>query len=363
MNENIQNKSKRNILIEILRLYFIICITFWHLIGVRPDIVPFLQSIFKIESYNTGFCGDFFLILGGFFLYKIFEKGIAPFNIIKKYYKRLIIPFLFVFLLCDIFGGVNTQILSTLTLTFCTITTGVEHQVTGWGDWYVSVYFWSVCLYVGIFATLKKEKAMIATCFIVFIAFCMIHSIPRPPFMGECFMFINFEFLRGIANVGLGLSAAYLGNFLPKVDKNIISTIFFGIIELITLVYITKFIWYNAYYSEFHTQIVFAILLIISTFYQGFITKIFNKFNFILPVSKFAYPIFVCQIFIMRAFFTDSLIPQVTSLSTEKIILCFFTATFLLAIIEYYLFEKIIIKYIGKFFKKYIAVKENNFDV
>lgn len=310
-----------------------------HTMGQIPVIKEFYIGLLNAKGYNTRFCVELFFILAGFFLYKRIIKTDSVFDLIKKTYFRLLPAFLFIFVLCDIFGGASTTDLpSVLTLT---AGSGIVKQATGWGDWYVSTYFWCFCLYSGLFYFYRKQ-AVFGTLILIYTSLSIkFHG--QYVFQGAYSNIIPCDVIRGLYAMGMGIIAALLSEKVEVVfNNNIFKKLFFGVCEIVCLIYVFNYVARGVNLSYFEVSAVFSILTVLFYNSAGFLSTWLNRADKICCVSRYVYPVFLCHILSMLILHAKG----VDGIDPVAWLFIAFGSAIMLALIEYHLIELRLVPFI-----------------
>ncbi|MCI7535925.1 acyltransferase family protein [Candidatus Avelusimicrobium faecicola] len=342
---NILKKQPRLYTIEFLKVFFMFFIILGHCMGQYPDLKNSVLAFFHTKSMQTWFGVEFFFIIGGFFLYRKVLSTKNIFGLIKKIYVRLLPALLFVFLLC-VASGTNRiyQFPAILSLT-----TGlsIPGEVTGWGDWYVGVYFWCSLLFIGLFSN-NIKRGFFWTAVLSYFALCLEFNAPNPGFVKTYYTVIGSEILRAVYSMGIGAVAAYLAE---KVDipRKTGSLVFFTVIEAGCFVLVFNYIARASHnhLNLLEMEVVFAILLISVANSLGYISGMLNKISKVQLVSRYTYAIFLGHI------------PFIKYLSKHQnwgldgltcyLIVCMGGA--LIGVFEYHVVEQKIVPWIGQYFQ------------
>lgn len=223
---------------------------------IETEMLSFLHTTFM----QTWFGVEFFFIMGGFFLYKRIKSVPIPFDLIKKIYVRLLPSLLFVFGLCCMS---KTVIFSKFpSILFLSTGLTIPGEVTGWGDWYVGVYFWCSLLFIGLFHNNIKQ-GFLWTAILSYIALCLKFNAPYWGWMKTYYTVIGNQLIRGIYSMGIGLMAAYLSEKI-QVSKQKSLTCFFTVIEAYFLMLVFNYIARSSHshVNFLEMEIIFAMLLI-----------------------------------------------------------------------------------------------------
>lgn len=223
--------------IEFLRIIFTFMVIFGHCRERYPVLGEGMKEIFhskKVLFANTGFCVELFFIIAGFFLFKklLLNQQSAK-DIIKKLYFRVAPTFIFLFLLCVLFRIVSFSKMAEV----LSLTSGlsIPKEVTGWGDWYVGVYFWVMAFYVGLFLY-QPKKALWVMLIVMYFTICLKFNAPYNGWVTTYYTIIGSELIRGIYSVGLGLGVGYLASNI-SINENRVTRVFLQLLKPIVFLY------------------------------------------------------------------------------------------------------------------------------
>ena len=165
------NKPTRLYAVEFLRIWAIILIILLHAllqypVSVRESVT---SSLFGASSQFYAFGVEFFFVVGGFFLYRRANAN-QPFVVICKIYKRLIPGLLFAFLLCWLFS--NIKFVNILTVFTLLGGTALQPFSMMSGEWFISAYFWSSCLLIGLFCA-PRWVSILLLALLVYVLLCL----------------------------------------------------------------------------------------------------------------------------------------------------------------------------------------------
>lgn len=331
--------------IEFLRIFFVIFIILGHIMNKYPNVKTTILSFFHTTHMRTYFGVEFFFILGGFFLYNRIQKTESVYDLLKKIYKRLAPALFFVFILCVVFGKLSfTKFPLILTLT-----TGmnIPGEVTQWGDWYVSNYFWSCFLFIGLFRFYGKRAFFWVVILGYFALSLKINATVGDN--GTYYTFIPGQFVRAVYSMGLGLITAFLSEKIV-LQNGKISQILFTLFEIFAFYSIFNYIARSEVntLSFWEMEVIFAILLISIKSSYGWLSLFLNKLSKIDLVSRYCYALFLCHIVPLRALVYH----HNYSLTDSQAITIIVVGAILLAVFEYHVIEKKAVPFLGKFFIK-----------
>ncbi len=344
MIKSMTETKNRIYAVEFLRVFFIFFIILGHMMELYPDVKDSVLRFLHTRETHTWFGVEFFFIIGGFFLYKRLQSTRNITELIKKIYLRLFPALLFVFLMCTVF--IDKHYLYRFPLIFSlTAGIGLPEQATGWGDWYVSTYFWCSLLYIGIFCH-KSKYAFLWTGILIYLTACLKFHAPYE-FMSTYYTVICTDFIRGIYSMGLGIIAAYLSEHFKVSDKLSLRLIF-TIIELFFLWCVLKYIVSSSRFSFWETELIFSALLILMDHSAGYISYALNKYKKIQYISRYTYSIFVSHIVCVSVLWTHRDI----GLSGSIYSLFCGGGVILIGIFEYHIIEKKLVPQVIKYFQK-----------
>ncbi len=345
MRTHISEKT-RLYAIEFLRIFFIFFIILGHIMERYPEIKSGVLSFLHTKEMNTGFGVEFFFIIGGFFLYKRILSPYNTFELIKKIYVRLVPALLFIFLICSVSKTVGFSHFPAI-LSLCTGLT-IPGEITGWGDWYVGVYFWCSLLFIGLFRN-NIRQGFLWTAVLCYLTLCLKFNAPYDGWMKTYYTVIGNQVVRGVYSMGIGIVAAYLSDKV-KVSKKKGVALFFTAFEVYCCVAIFNYVARSSHshVNFWEMETLFAALLICIANSLGYVTKYLNKFSKIQLVSRYAYPIFLGHIPFIK-FLIQHPDYGFNYTTCGLIILGGAITT---GVIEYHLVEKRIVPWVTLYFKK-----------
>lgn len=349
MQTNALEKKPKLYAIEFLRIFFVFFIILGHIMEKYPEINNEMLGLLSTKKTQTWFGVEFFFMIGGFFLYRRILSAQNIFELIKKIYIRLVPALLFVFLLCVASGTVGMAgfpgILS--------LTTGltIPGEITGWGDWYVGVYFWCSLLFIGLFYNNIKQ-GFLWTGILAYFTLCLKFNAPYDGWMKTYYTVIGNQFVRGIYSMGLGIMAAYLADKIKVPNKKSIRVIF-TVLEIYCLVCVFNYIARSSHsrFNFLEIEVIFGILLICIANSLGYITSYLNKISKIQLISRYTYPIFLGHI----PFIKYLLSHQNCGFDDTACGLIVLEGATLMGIFEYHVIEKKVVPWIAKYFTKEVA--------
>lgn len=330
--------------IEFLRIIFTFMVIFGHCRERYPVLGEGMKEIFhskKVLFANTGFCVELFFIIAGFFLFKklLLNQQSAK-DIIKKLYFRVAPTFIFLFLLCVLFRIVSFSKMAEV----LSLTSGlsIPKEVTGWGDWYVGVYFWVMAFYVGLFLY-QPKKALWVMLIVMYFTICLKFNAPYNGWVTTYYTIIGSELIRGIYSVGLGLGVGYLASNI-SINENRVTRVFFTIVEAYCLFVLLKFMIRGTNFDFLELEIIFGILLISISKSWGYLSAYFNRISSVQFYSKYSYQVFLMHIFPLR------LLLKYNSFGFEPVTCVFliFGGAIVLGVFEYHMIEGKLLPYLKK---------------
>lgn len=346
--DTLKNKP-RLYTIEFLRIFFIFFIILGHISEKYPEIKSSLLALFHTEEMHTWFGVEFMFIIGGFFLYKRILSTQNTLEIINKIYIRLTPALLFVFLLCVFLGTAKMAKFPSILV----LTTGltIPGEVTGWGDWYVGVYFWCSLLFIGLFYNNIKQ-GFLWTGILTYFTICLKFNAPYDGWMKTYYTIIGNQLVRGIYSMGIGITAAYLTDKIKVSNKKSIRVIF-TILEAYFLICVFNHIvrTSHSHFNFFEMEIIFAFLIFCIANSYGYISKYLNKFSKIQFISKYSYPIFLGHI----PFITYLTSHASFGLASTTCGLIIIGGGVMTGIFEYHIVEKKLVPWVISYFNKEVA--------
>ncbi len=349
----IENKlPKRIYTIEFLRIFFVFFIILGHIMQMYPEVKSNVLDCLNTRETHTWFGVEFFFIIGGFFLYRRISSEQNIWELTKKIYIRLMPPLLFVFLVCFVVGTKNSELYFSRFPLILTLTAGVglPGEATGWGDWYVSTYFWCSLLYMGILWSNPKGAFL----WIGILMYCGLILKFNAPYewMGTYYTIICTDFVRGLYSFGLGIVIGYLSLKIKKLHR-IEIRLFFTVLESYFLFCIVNYIARSSYsqFSFWEIELIFSFFLICCVHSLGYITQILNNCNKVYNFSKYTYSIFLCHIPCMSILWAHNHY----GLSGETCALVILGGAIIIGIAEYHLIEQKLVPYLKKYFKENIS--------
>lgn len=324
--------------VEFLRLIFLFCIIYFH------SFVSYWHNQEHDEYfYKFVLSVEYFFIIGGFFLYSNIMKEKDSFRLIKKIYFRLVPALVFVFILCHIVSDYGPMSFSNLPLVIILVN-GLSlfpDHIPGWGDWFIGVYFWSSCLYIALLNN-KNNKNLLYVLILVYISTLYRTSMNSGNYYLTVLpFFIGHELFRGISSMGIGVVAGFVSSKMGNIRNKVIVRLFFTFIEIFCLMqlYYSLFVFPQIIYIK--TFSIFAILMILISHSYGYISAFLNKQSWVSLFSRYAYSIFV-----MNMFFVRFLEKFRYGLSESSYISIFISGCIVFGILEYHLIEKSFFPYL-----------------
>lgn len=342
---NTLEKKPRLYAIEFLRVFFVFFIILGHIMERYPEVNTNVLAFFHTKGMQTWFGVEFFFVIGGFFLYKKIVSATNTFELIKKIYTRLIPALIFVFLVCILSGTSKLERFPAI----LSLTTGlsIPGEATGWGDWYVGVYFWCSLLFIGLFSNNMKQGFLL-TGILSYFTLCLKFNAPYDGWMKTYYTIIGNQVIRGVYSMGIGMAAAFLSERFLVADKKGIK-FFFTAFEAYALVLVFNYIARTSHnhLNFWEMEIVFVLFLISVAHSAGYISSLLNKVKRIQKISRYSYPVFLGHI----PFIKFLLVHQSFGLNGATCSLIVLFVATLIGIFEYHIVEKRIMPWVCKYFQ------------
>lgn len=345
MNSQVCIRPPRLYMVEFLRLFFLFFIILGHCYDGAANLIPKekIYHLFHTTSMITAMGVEFFFIIGGFFLYK--NLGNTASSLIKKTYVRLLPALLFVFLSTVILTDVAFKYWPNIIF----LSTGLSlspSRVTGWGDWYVGVYFWTTCLYIALFQT-PKSRAFTITGILVYLSLMLLTHAHVSSWLDPYYTVIGKNLTRGLSCMGLGIIISYLSEHIQFTTNKIISFLF-TLLEGYCLVQVFNYIarTSHSHLNFLSIELIFICLLFSIASSYGYISRFFNRMSWITAASRYTYSIFLCHIIFMRYLEKH---PTPNDYINVTVV---FVGSILLGMFEYHFIEQKAVPVIKKFFRR-----------
>ena len=282
--------------VEFLRIVFLLFIILGHCMERYPQVRADVLSFFGSAQMRTWFGVEFFFILGGFFLYRKFGQSIGA--SIRKIYTRLLPALLFVFVLTTLTSEVSFSDFPSI----LTLTTGlsIPGEVTGWGDWYVGVYFWCSCLYLVIFS-LPRARAFCWMGILMYVSLVLKFHGKNTGFITTYFSLIGSEVVRGLFSVGVGILAAAASQNI-QYKRNKIAAVFFSVLEIYCIAQVLNYIVSRQHWSIdlWNIELTFGLFLFSAASSYGYVSRWLNNRAWVEHLSRYTYSVFLAHIVFIR---------------------------------------------------------------
>lgn len=344
-----KSQKQRLYAVEFLRIFFVFFIILGHASECYPEIKSFILKFFNTEYTHLSFGVEFFFIIGGFFLYKRILTTQNIFHLIQKIYSRLFFALLFVFLSCVAIGV--TSIYNFPQILFLTTGLSIPGAVTGWGDWYVGVYFWCSLLFIGLFYG-NIRRGFLCAAILSYLALCLKFHAPDEGWMKTYYTIIGNQLVRGIYSITLGILAAFLADKVSIPRKKGIRIIF-TICEVYLLFSISTYMMRSSHshFNFLEIELVFVLLLICIANSLGYISDYLNNISKVQMISRYSYSIFLGHIPFVRYLTSHASF----GLGPATCGLIIIGGGIMTGIFEYHIVEKKIVPWIAKYFTKEVA--------
>lgn len=287
-------KSKRIYSVEFLRIWFILCVIVYHIYKVSPQIEGDLLQLFHSSGMRLGTATDLFFVIAGFFLYRRIAQGTSGAGeMIKKIYLRLLPVTLFALIICLALGRIK---MSNIPFSIAQINgTGTwVGLVLGRGDWFIGVYFWTSCLFIGLFQTKFRWLGLGIITYLSLLMLFRNSVIPPKQFALTNALYygvISYGLICGISCMGIGMFSAYVADNVARIPKWPIRIIF-TIFEIYCLLNIYKYLFdiKACQFSRFNMLLLMGGFMISMVHSWGYISTILNKASAIQYASRYTLP-------------------------------------------------------------------------
>lgn len=239
---------------------------------------------------------DYFFVISGFFLYRRISRGTDSAGaMVKKVYLRLLPVTLFTLLILFVFErcrmwGVAFSIAQLNGL-------GLSKSIAmGRGDWFIGAYFWTSCLFIGLFHARSNYRWLWLG---VLIYFSMMLRLRHTPTMESGLIFnhqlyfglVSRGLVHAVSCMGMGMVSGLLAERV-RCTPGISLRLVFTCLEIMCLVYIYKYMFdtknCSLGYLEM-TMVMGAFLISISRSW-GYISQFFNRLSAVQYVSRYTLP-------------------------------------------------------------------------
>lgn len=349
-------KQSRLYAVEFLRVWFILNIIILHTMNRYPEVKDGIMGLLHYPKTEMALAVECFFVIGGFFLYKrVMTEG--AWTLIRKVYLRLMSVLLFGYVLSL---ACNTVMLQKLPrMLAMTIGTSLSTSVVSPGDWFIGVYFWTTCLFIGIFKCLPKSRWLVFGLLVFFALDIKVHALVTPAertsgYFGTYFSAIGVGMVKGIACMGIGIVAGYVSGLFAKYRPRRLARLMFTAAEALALMCV-----YNAMLNKGHSHLEYmdlllymGLLLISIEHSWGYISALLNRISVVQYASRYCFPALIGHIVCIRC------LVKYHSFGWNGIACSIFIVAggIALGMIEYHLVEKLLIPKL----KRYIC--RNNAD-
>lgn len=342
-----RRKKLYNYNIDALRIICTISIVYYHIFSNLEYDANSYYSRLASMCQKANLFVEFFLIIGGYYLWKtINKKSEQPFSIFIMDKLMRLWPVLFCSTIATMFIGKIRWQDGIFDLLFLR-NTGISLTNTGI-IWYIGPFFWGTVLIAALFKVFSKNRVTLLLTLIVYFSYAINLNYLHGGLGREIiFSFLSLSMLRVIGGISLGVLVGIgLEEFkivFDKVEKNSFFPFCVSIIELLSLSVILKITLFGGIKhgnNNFLIIIMYMVVLIIFVNNQGLISRMLNV-EWISKISKPCYSIYVMQQFSFYVLkrtlwtYTDYVIyhPLRTIVISVAFVVCVGIAT-------YYLVEK-----------------------
>lgn len=226
-------------------------------------------------------------------------------DFVKRLYLRLAPAFFTAVLIFMAAGLVKARYLADVTLLLPGLS--LPGDITGWGDWYVGVYFW--CM-IGYFLLLKETVRLRWLWVLILVYFCASVKFNAPleygldknvnlGLSGNYFGWFGVSVARGTLSIGIGILTGAVYKYLSLKRT---AFVFWAqsALEFVLSFLLLEYIIRRNHLNSLQIQIVFAMLLLCMVRGGGRLSDLLNKSIGIVRVSKYTYALFIMQIVAMK---------------------------------------------------------------
>lgn len=360
----LKSGGKRIAGIEWMRAFCLICIILGHLAVASEGVREFYSQVFHSSRNLFAASGEgveFFFIVAGFFLFKTINRtnGQSVQGYIKRQYSKLFPSFFAVMLLCWGFGFLASGY-KLLDVVLFLPGLSLPGEVSGWGDWYIGVYFWGTLFYF-LLITRCRRTWPLWVLLLVYVCISVRFNLPREyglsknitlSLSGNYGGWLGVSVARGLGSLGIGVLAGWMSDQI-RIRRTWVSFMLLTLLEAgclyTAVVYLVRGL---PTVNILEIQLIFALIIICFSLPKGGgVSCLFNRMTGILVLSKYLYVAFVAQIFVMRYLLKWPMEP------VESIVFAFATVI-LFSLALYHLLECKAIPYLAKFFRENRTVKQ-----
>lgn len=219
-------------------------------------------------------------------------------ELIKRRCLRILPVLILYKILCVIFlGESGAYILSNIFMLNKNI--GIDIPTLTHIIWYVDVMFWVYLFYLVLFYLIKQEKALFLTTILMLCSLMILFSNENINFhFSYAAPYLDGGLLRGIGFIGMGILLANLPALKEPTNKK--SKFLISIFEVISLINV---FFYPLFFGTITKGVALnhvlwaALFIFLFSNERGWVSQKLNKRSKIKYVSKYAYEIYVFQLF------------------------------------------------------------------
>lgn len=351
-------KNERNYNLDFFRFIFSIIIVYYHLLN--SNIIPFTNGA-ELYVFLKGSCAwagnlvEFFLLIGGYFLYEVFNKK----NIsVKAFFENRISrlwPVLFVYILLSFFMNTKKGFEETFLDIFFLRCTGIVLQYKSI-VWYVGPFFWCSIFSYALLYKINKKYHVVVFSFIAYLCYSVnINNLNGNVGRNVVYNWVSLGMLRVLGGISIGILLNIFKNTYLNFDEKptIMKKVLFTLLELgITGIIMYLLLVKNSSRQIMTLVILYSIMLLLLVSKKGcFFSLLDNKW--VGSLGRYSYSIYVMQQ-ISFSILSNTLWRNERLLHDNVVLslLCSVIFSVMIGIISYYLIELPLGKQIKNYFSK-----------
>ena len=310
----------------------------------------------KIPIFIGGYIGvEFFFLVSGFFFAKSALKGTykkenigkETIQFIWKRFKKLLPYIIIIYLMSIIFYFfwvkpplTTSELVNSIWDLLLLREFGFRSPTINGTVWYISVLFFSMLILYPLLKKHKENFILIASPIIVIISLGYLNRnyLGLDHYYYYWDKYVSTGFIRGFAEINIGLIIYYINQKCKKIDYTIIGKTILTIIPWVLLIAVLAVISFIDKHKEYDYVLLLMIILSIQIMISGktYDIKLFsNKFIFFL--EKISMVIFINHK-LFRIIVSNY--PKFLNLSPRNCLIVYIILTLLFSIIEYFIIEK-----------------------
>ncbi|MDO4492798.1 MAG: acyltransferase family protein [Clostridia bacterium] len=290
----------RNHALDFLRFAMSVGIVLYHIL--HKNIIPYVPAgsadAISAAVENAYYLVEFFLILGGFFLWGTLEKAGKEFSFFSFLADKVarLWPVLAFEVVCALLLG-KQGFAHALQELFFLRATGLSPLRTGI-LWYIGPYFWIALLFGGLYRTFGKEKTVFAAAVLAYVGYCANFTVTGG-FLGrqELWGIVPLSVLRVGAGISVGfLYGAFRSKCPPILRSKTAACVLYTAAEAGAVFYLTQRLFFGKSFGDTAMTPVLMFLILLHCFAErkGLLTRLLDR-PLLGAGGKFAYSIYVMQ--------------------------------------------------------------------